>query len=222
MEFESRDHPRLLLTLADGTRIVLRPVLPEDRERFRLGFKKLSDKTRFQRFFRGISDLSETDLDYLTQVDQRDHVAWSAVQPQELCEPGIGLGRFVRDQDDPESAEVAFVVIDAFHRRGVGKALMAVLMVRAEEVGVRRLRAIVRPDNDPMINWLANLGAKEEGVSGVVCEYSLPVDCPISCTHAARDQDRLRRALRVQLRRWRTRARLASLGRYLRVERGAS
>jgi len=192
-------------TLPDGAPVLLRPVVPGDRERLRAGFERLSEKTKFQRFFRGIRRLSDEDLDYLTRVDQVHHVAWAVIDPSSPSQAGLALGRFVRDRENPEVAEVAFVVIDAWHHRGIGKVLLAVLLARAAELGVRMLRAVVRPDNDPMLVWMRSLGAPESGVDGLVREFSLAVGAPISTTPAARSLDRLRRDLRVRLRRARRR-----------------
>ncbi len=52
----------------------------------------------------------------------------------------MGLGRFVREADDPTTAEAAVVVLDALQKRGLGTLLFAVLALRAEAVGVQTLR----------------------------------------------------------------------------------
>lgn len=191
--------------LRDGASIQLRPVGPGDRERLQEGFTALSEKTRFQRFFRRVRRLTEEDVDYLTQVDQIDHVAWAALDASDPGERGLGLARFVRESVNPHVAEVAFVVIDSHHRRGIGTALLAVLLAHAEQVDVTALRAVVRPDNDPVLVWLRNLGAEETTEEGLVHEFIIRVGRPISGTRKARELDRLRRMFRVRFKRprWR-------------------
>lgn len=199
MEHATGNLPRIAYTLRDGTPVVLRPVTPEDRERMKVGFSRLSETTRYRRFFRAIRRLTEDDITNLIQVDQVDHVAWAIVDPTDPCEPGMGLGRFIRDEGDPETAEVAFVVLDDYHRRGVGTILLALMLVLAEGLGLRRLRGVVRPDNAPVLDWLRGLGAEEGGEPGVVHEFTLPVGRPISRTPAARAVERIKRDLRGRL-----------------------
>ncbi|MEA2283671.1 MAG: hypothetical protein QOK21_4278, partial [Solirubrobacteraceae bacterium] len=57
------------LTLRDGSRIVIRPIEPDDRDDLREGFERLSPESRYRRFFSPVPRLSERHLDYLTQVD---------------------------------------------------------------------------------------------------------------------------------------------------------
>ncbi len=195
MEPVIRDVTKITHTLRDGAPIVLRPVGPDDRERLRIGFSRLSETTRFQRFFRGMSRLREDDITYLTQIDHANHVAWAALDPTDPSEPGLGLARFIRDANDPTTAEVAWVVLDAHQRRGIGTILLAILLIRAKQVGVTSLRAIVRPDNGPVLDWMRGLGAEESGEPGLIHEFHLPVGRPVSFTPAARDLELQRREL---------------------------
>jgi GNAT superfamily N-acetyltransferase len=164
--------PRIPITLLDGTPVVLQPVQPGDRDRMRGGFARLSPKSRQQRFFRGLTELSEADLDYLTIVDQHVHVAWGAVDPSQAGEPGLGMGRFIREADDPTVAEMAIAV--EFQGRGLGTFLLAVLALRAEAIGVRTLRALTLLENDAVSHWLRGLGASMH-FDGQVCDFRLPV-----------------------------------------------
>jgi acetyltransferase len=168
------DAHRITYTLREGTPVLLRPVHPRDRDRMRDAFARLSPKSRQQRFFRGLTELSEADLDYLTIVDQRDHVAWGAVDPSQDGEPGLGMGRFIREADDPAMAEFAIAVIDDLQGRGLGTLLLAVLALRAEAEGIRTLRALTLLENDAVSYWLRSLGASMH-FDGMVCDFRLPV-----------------------------------------------
>ena len=59
----------------------------------------------------------------------------------------IAVGRFVRLHQDPEAAEVAIVVADDWHRRGVGTALTEQLAAEARRLGIRRFTATMAADN---------------------------------------------------------------------------
>jgi GNAT superfamily N-acetyltransferase len=145
--------------LRDGEPVLLRPVCPEDRERLREGFEAASPRTRRLRFFFDKSHLAEWELRYFTAVDQRDHVAWCALDPVDPGLAGVGIGRFIRDKADPAIAEAALAVTDVFQRQGVGAVLLAALYLRAAAVGVRLLRGFALPGNRHVMDWLGRLGA---------------------------------------------------------------
>ena len=151
----------LQLTLQDGPPVLLRPVLPADRERIERGVAALSSESRYFRFFTPAVRLSDQQLRYFSEVDQRNHVAWIALDASNPKHPGLGIARFVRSREDPKVAEVAFAVIDAYQGRGVGTTLLAVLYLVAQPLVVAVLRAVVLGENTRVTNWLLGLGATE-------------------------------------------------------------
>jgi N-acetylglutamate synthase-like GNAT family acetyltransferase len=58
---------------------------------------------------------------------------------------GVGVARYVRDNDDPEQAEFACTVADAWQERGVGSMLAERLAGRARAAGIERFRARLGP-----------------------------------------------------------------------------
>ena len=161
--------------LRDGGRVVVRPITPEDRDALREGFARLSDASRRFRFLTSRASLSEHELDYLTIVDHRDHVAWVALDPDNDME-GVGVARYVRVADDPKVAEPAVTVIDEYHRRGIGGILMALLAESAHANGIERFRAEVLGDNLEVLSGIADVGRVTEVQSGVLSvEIALPL-----------------------------------------------
>ncbi len=73
------DRPRLAIRLGDGSEALLSPLTGEDSGLVEEGLDHLSVESRYTRFGRGLSHLSHSELEYLTNVDQRNHVAWGAV-----------------------------------------------------------------------------------------------------------------------------------------------
>lgn len=157
-EQQTHKRPGFEFRLRDGRRVFLTPVLPEDRHRLEAGFEQLSEQSRVFRFFRQRDQLSEAEIRQLIQVDQVDHVAWCALDLPDPPFDGLGSGRMIRDETDPQSAEVAVTVIDAAQRHGLGTVLLALLVLRARMLGIRRLKAFVLPENTVVIQWLRNLG----------------------------------------------------------------
>jgi GNAT superfamily N-acetyltransferase len=147
-----------VLSLRDGGRIRIRPIVPEDRDLIRWGFDNLSEESRYRRFM-GLKRLSEHDLDYLTNVDYVDHFAWVAFSHDEPHEPGVGVARYVRSKDRPEEAEAAVAVLDDYHHRGIGTLMLEALAAVALENGIRRFTGYVLVENRPMKDLLHNLGA---------------------------------------------------------------
>jgi len=161
--------------LRDGARAWIRPVQPEDKARIEHGMKLLSPETRYLRFFNDAAELGGDLLQYLTEVDQQDHVAWIAVNHLLPGEPGIGIARFIILPDDPSTAELALTVVDEYQGLGLGAALMNILLVRAEQLGIRALRAIVLPDNHRVLRWMRRLGATSRYKDGLI-ELNLAVE----------------------------------------------
>ena len=67
------------MTLADGARLRVRPIVPADREPLADAFDRLSDRSRHQRFLAPKPRLSARELDYLTDVDHVTHEALVAI-----------------------------------------------------------------------------------------------------------------------------------------------
>jgi nucleotide-binding universal stress UspA family protein/RimJ/RimL family protein N-acetyltransferase len=153
----------------DGAEVTIRPITPEDREALRAGFERLSPESRYRRFFVPMQELSERDLDYLTQVDHRDHEALVAVDP----ETGnlIGVARFVRTSSD--EAEPAIVVADDWQGRGIGTRIMDRLVARAREEGIHRFRAPVLANNEEALRLLSRLGPTERSPAGPEVELEI-------------------------------------------------
>jgi len=142
------------VTLRDGSRVVIRPIEPDDRATVAGGFERLSPESRYRRFFGPMPELRERDLDYLTRVDHHDHEALVATDPE--TGQGVGVARYVRT--GPDVAEPAIAVVDDWQGRGVGSRLMAELVDRACDEGIRRFEAPVLAGNDDAIRVLQRLG----------------------------------------------------------------
>jgi protein lysine acetyltransferase len=90
-------------------------------------------------------------------VDGRDHVALVAQDPAEPVPHLIAVGRFVRLQDDPEAADVAFTVADDWQGRGLGSLMGVHLVHLARNRGIRRFTATMASDNRPAQRLLQKL-----------------------------------------------------------------
>ena len=171
------------VAVKDGSRIVVRPVRPADRDAIVAGFERLSPESRYRRFFSPLERLSAADLRYLTEVDHHDHEALIGFSSGSR-EP-VGVARFVR-MDDPAFAEVAVTVIDDWQGRGVATALLAGLVARAREEGITRFVALVLSDNREVIDVFQHLAPEAieprrsaSGHTELVMDITGPAERPI-------------------------------------------
>jgi RimJ/RimL family protein N-acetyltransferase len=174
----ARNSDCVLKRLPDGAPILIRPIRADDKRMLENGLRHLSPQSVQRRFLTPKSSFSRAELRYLTEVDGRDHVALVAEYPGEPVRRLIAVARFVRLQDDPEAAEVAIVVADDWHRRGVGSLLSELLAAKARDGGIRRFTATMSSDNIPAHRLMARLTRHLEerhtggGVSEVVLDLA--------------------------------------------------
>ncbi|HEX9968963.1 MAG TPA: GNAT family N-acetyltransferase [Acidimicrobiales bacterium] len=133
--------------LPDGTVIGLRELHEGDEDALRRLFYRLSPDTIRLRFLQPIDRPSTRALHYLAAVDHDRRQALAAVHDGEV----IGVARYDRLREDPDKAEVAVVVEDAWQGRGVGKVLLDALAKDARTHGVVSLLGTVMGENRRMM-----------------------------------------------------------------------
>ena len=163
-------------TLPDGRIVQIRAIRPGDRIKLHEEFHKLSTASVRERFFNAKLDLTPKELTYFTEVDFSMHVALVA----ELeSGPGLqpaGVGRFVRDQENPDHSEFAITVSEDMHGQGIGKLLLKQLIHCARELGVHHLDASVLPQNTRMTNLLHHTGLPiESKIEDGILTYTLAI-----------------------------------------------
>lgn len=150
--------------LRDGTPVRLRAVAPTDKPLLVDVFERLSENSRYRRFFTNLRELSPTTLAYFTELDHSDREAIIAIEPR--SGQALGVARYVRLSEDPEAAEVAVAVVDKWHRRGVGPALLTELKRRARHKGIRRFVALIQADNRDAVALVEVVGDGELLLAG--------------------------------------------------------
>lgn len=165
-------------TLRDGSPVRIRPVREDDSRRLIDGLQRLSPRSRYLRFHRHVDELSDANVRYLTDLDQRRHVAWGAVALDEPGEPGLGVARYVREPTAPHRAKLAVTVVDEYQRIGLGRLLLDTLMLSALESGVVELSAQVLPENTGAIRLFERAGAQSFGLHAGVLTLVIPIASP--------------------------------------------
>ncbi len=150
--------------LSDGGTVHLRPVIPSDADGLVAFHGRLSERTRYFRYFGAYPRIPQRDLERFSVVDHHDRVAFVALLGDDI----VAVGRYERLERGP-SAEVAFVVDDAHQGRGLGSILLEHLAAAASESGLRRFVAEVLAENAAMVRVFRDAGYQvsreiEEGV----------------------------------------------------------
>ena len=164
--------------LTDGAPIQIRPIRPDDKGLLESGLRYLSETSVQRRFLAPKRSFSRAELRYLTEVDGRDHVALVVESPNDQVRRVIAVARFVRDRQDPQSAEMAIVVADDWQRRGLGTILAERLADQARASGITRFTATMGSDNLPARRLMRRISRGLEqrhtgyGVSDVVMDLA--------------------------------------------------
>jgi acetyltransferase len=143
--------------LAEGQRVIIRPVLSHDQDLMVAFFHDLSPDARYSRFLHPVNELSSELLQQFTQVDHVNHVALVAETFADGRETIIGEARYVRDAD-ASSAEFAVSVAEPWQRKGLAKLMLAKLECRAAATGVRRIVAETLVTNKKMLSLARKIG----------------------------------------------------------------
>ncbi len=165
-------------TLPDGTRVLLRPLMPADRDELAARYLELSESSRRRRFFAAPDELDGPLLDYLTHLDYDHHLALAAFALDEAGGRGIGVARYVREPEHPDRAEVAVTVIDAYQHRGLGTLLLTTLAKAARHRGVATFVSYALWENVGVVDALAEAGGRVEPEEPGVARVELDLPAP--------------------------------------------
>jgi RimJ/RimL family protein N-acetyltransferase len=119
----------------------------------------LSPRSARLRFLAPKNHLTLAELRYLTEVDHVDHYALVAVQADDPTTMA-GVGRWVRDAEQPDAAEVAIVVGDCHQGLGLGTALGLALADGARALGIARFTAVMLPENTAAQRLFARISGR--------------------------------------------------------------
>lgn len=133
--------------------IAVRPVRPDDLAAFERMWGRLSEESIYRRFHSPIRRLSLKLRRYLVEVDHGDRDALVAVAAGEV----IAVARYHRCAEEPDTAEVAVLVEDAWQGRGLGVRMLRELASLASRRGIDVLTGEVQADNRQMLHIVRSL-----------------------------------------------------------------
>jgi len=146
--------------LYDGTRIVIRPIRPEDAEREREFVNGLSERSRYLRFMHILKSITPQMVARFTQIDYDREMALIAVMPGEEHDRQIGVARYVT-YPDGRNCEFAIVIGDDWHKKGIATELLRRLVDVARDRRLERMDGVVLRENEGMLKLAGDLGFEQ-------------------------------------------------------------
>jgi GNAT superfamily N-acetyltransferase len=143
----------------DGETILIRKAQPEDEAGLERMFYRLSPRTLYQRFFSPIPVAPHHALRVaaLARVDPDQSFAVVACGREEIR----GIARYDREMN-PQDAELSVLIEDAWQARGLGKLLLAHVVVEARSQGIARFVVNILSENRPALRVVQALFANAE------------------------------------------------------------
>jgi acyl-CoA hydrolase/RimJ/RimL family protein N-acetyltransferase len=138
------------IVTTDGERLAVRPITPSDDGMMRDLFYSFSEKTLYLRFFHRMAAMPHEELQKYTIVDYDRRMALVAIRRAGEAQSIVAVARYVIDPAT-RAAEVAFVLHDDWHRKGIGTVLFQRLIEYGREHGAATFTADILSENVGMI-----------------------------------------------------------------------
>jgi RimJ/RimL family protein N-acetyltransferase len=144
--------------LRDGTPVTIRAIRRDDESLLLEAFKSLDRESVYRRFFSPKKELSDSELEQLTDVDFSQVVALVVTTKGETGEILIGGGRYAVNDPASDEAEIAFTTDGNYRGRGIASLVLRHLVRIARELGVSRFEADVLAQNQSMLTVFRRSG----------------------------------------------------------------
>jgi acetyltransferase len=166
------------IKLKDGTKVLLRPIKPEDEYLWLEMFKSFSQETVRYRFFRIIKETPHEMRTRYCNIDYNREIGIVAEIKEEGKRKLIGVTRIIVHPGDSKKAEFALVVSDKWQRLGLGSEFVDYTIEIAKDKKLKKIDGIVLKDNIPMVTLCREKNFKfSEGDPGeYTIEYHLVYD----------------------------------------------
>jgi acetyltransferase len=166
------------LLLGDGWKVFARPVRPDDEPLILHLLQHVSKEDLRLRFFDSIKEFTHSFLVRLTQLDYARAMAFVAFDEAS----GNILG-VVRVHSDPagETGEYAILLRSDLKGRGLGWALMKMIIEYGKSEGLKRIIGQILQENSVMLKMCRELGfeVKTNPEDRGLCDVTLVLDRPL-------------------------------------------
>ena len=158
------------VTLRDGRRVLIRPILPSDAPELGEAIKTADADTLHRRFLGAPPRVTPALLAHLTVVDYVRRFALVAIET--VTGRGAAVARY--ESAGEGVAEIAVAVRPAWRRAGLGTALILSLARAAAERGIHAFSASYLADNRPVAALVEDAdGLGRQVIKQGIAEFSL-------------------------------------------------
>jgi acetyltransferase len=147
-------------TLQSGEEVLIRPIRPEDEPLMVRFHEHLSERSVYLRYFQPLKLPQRTAHERLTRIcfiDYDVEMALVALRRAEGQEEIVAVGRLSKEHGS-SSAEMAALVRDELHHRGLGTELYRRLLQFARDEGLREVHSTMLRENVDMRHVCERLG----------------------------------------------------------------
>ena len=148
-------------TMKDNTQVTIRPISAED-EMLMHGFhESLSDRTVYMRYLSPMLASIRTTHERLARVTHNDYDREIAlvVEGEKDGEKAIfGVARLSKLRGTNEEARFTMLISDAYQGQGLGKELLTRIIKIGRDEKIKRIIALMSPENDAMKNLCRKVG----------------------------------------------------------------
>jgi acetyltransferase len=159
---------------ADGMRLLIRPIKPEDAPLLVQLFNTLSPTSIYYRYFSPMKSLPHQMLARFTQIDYDREIALVALAEGEHEDTLVGTARII-GHPDGKRGEFAVVVGDPWHGKGIGANLLKRCLRIMKDRGMETVWGTALRENRQMIKLARKLGFEVTLIPGTT-EYEMSLD----------------------------------------------
>lgn len=144
-------------TLADGRRVTIRPIRPEDAAAERAFLERLCGEAKRMRFMKFVGAIREPLVQQFTHVDYAQTMAFVCEAQGENGPRLVGQARYAATPPG-NSCDFGIVIDDAWHKSGIAGLLMDALVAYARAQGFATMEGMVLRENRTMLRFVRALG----------------------------------------------------------------
>jgi acetyltransferase len=167
-------------TLTDGTKVVIRPIRPEDEPRMVKFHETLSERTVLLRYLDPIKLADRVSHQRLSRISFIDY-AREIILVAERRNPKTGAAEIIAASrlskiHETESADFTAVISDAWQGKGLGTEIVARQMDIARAEGIRHIQSALLPEADNMRHIFEKFGWRvhpQAGRNAMIAEIEL-------------------------------------------------
>jgi acetyltransferase len=160
------------LQVKDGRRVFARPIRPEDEPLVHELLRHVTLQDTRLRFFAPMKEFGHEFIARLTQLDYARAMAFVAID--ETTDEMVGVVR-IHSDSIYENGEFAILLRSDLKGRGLGWALMQLIIEYAKSEGLKRISGQVLQENSTMLNMCRELGfaIKSDATDPSLCNVTL-------------------------------------------------